>query len=330
VAELEAATRRQGLRFGVSSHRAFNWRYYTYDDDYDTVDPACSGLYNRPHAEDEPATPQWIEDWFARTKELIDKYRPDVLWFDFGWHREEFEPYRPKVAAYYYNRGLEWGKGVVLQYKDKLPDGVAVYDVERGKLDDIREHYWQTDTSVSYKSWCYIEDDEFRSVASIVHDLVDIVSKNGNLLLNVGPRPDGMIPEEPTNLLRGLGDWLEVNGEAIYGTRHWQVYGEGETGIPKGFKEREQQPYTARDIRFTTKGNALYAICLDWPGQEATIKSLGSGSSVRADGIAEVTMLGSDEPLAWSQDEAGLTIKAPAERPCDHAYALKIVLRESE
>ena len=138
-------------------------------------------------------------------KELVDRFDPDVLWFDFGWHWDEFAPYRPQVAAYYYNRCLERGKVGVLQYKDKFPDGVAVLDIERGKLDDIRDEYWQTDTSVSYKSWSYIEDDHFRTVTSLVHDLVDIVSKNGNLLLNVGPRADGVIPDEPANLLRGLG-----------------------------------------------------------------------------------------------------------------------------
>ena len=141
--KLEKLVRERGLKFGVSSHRAFNWRYYTYADDFDTNDPKYSGLYSPPHPEDEPASPEFLEDWFTRTKELIDKFRPDVLWFDFGWHFDEFEPYRPEVAAYYYNRAIDWGKGVVLQYKDKFPDGTAVLDIERGKLDNLRDDYWQ-------------------------------------------------------------------------------------------------------------------------------------------------------------------------------------------
>jgi len=327
VTELAQATRAAGLRFGVSTHRAFNWRYYTYADEFDTVNPEYADLYNPSHDKDDPASEAFLADWFARTVELVDKFQPDILWFDFGWHWDEFAPYRPKITAYYYNEAIKWGKEVVLQYKDKLPDGVAVYDIERGKLDDIREHYWQTDTSVSYRSWSYIKGDEFKTVTTIVHDLVDIVSKNGNLLLNVGPRPDGTIPEEAANVLLGVGKWLEVNGEAIYGTRHWHTYGEGKAKVVVGhLKERENAPLTVEDIRFTTKGKALYAIVPEWPGQQVTIKSLGTDSSVSADAIAAVSMLGSQESLPWSQDENGLTIQTPAEKPCEHAYTFKIAL----
>ena len=325
--ELELETRAAGLKFGVSSHRAFNWRYYTYADDFDTTHPGLEDLYCPPHPEDAPASWDFLQNWYARTLEMIDYFRPDVLWFDFGWHFDEFEPYRPQVAAYYYNRALEWGSEPVLQYKDKFPDGVAVYDVERGKLDDIRPHYWQTDTAVSYKAWSYIEDDEFKSPATIIHDLVDIVSKNGNLLLNVGPRADGVIPAEATQLLLDLGAWLDVNGEAIYGTRHWERFGEGDTAVVVGhLTERSNLPFTAKDVRFTQKDDALYAIVLGWPGSEAAITSLGSGSSLGGR-IRGVSMLGSDEPVSWKQDENALTVSTPNQRPCDHAYTFKIELQ---
>ncbi|MBN1936599.1 MAG: alpha-L-fucosidase [Anaerolineae bacterium] len=192
--------------------------------------------------------------------------------------------------------------------------------IERGKLDNIRPHYWQTDTSVSFKSWCYIEGDEFRTVASTVHDLVDIVSKNGNLLLNVGPRPDGTIPQEAQDVLLGLGRWLDLNGEAIYGARPWRVYGEGPTGIPKAFREHEQAAYTTEDVRLTTKGDTLYAILLGWPAGQATIKSLNS-DAVKANAVS---MLGFGGRLAWSQDAQGLTVTMPAQKPCAHAFTLKI------
>jgi alpha-L-fucosidase len=213
----------------------------------------------------------------------------------------------------------------VLQYKEKLPDGVAVLDIERGKLDDIRAEYWQTDTSVSYKSWSYIKDDHFRSVTSLVHDLVDIVSKNGNLLLNVGPRADGVIPDEPANLLRGLGRWLALNGEAIYDTRPWLRFGEGPTEVSTvAFKEHEYAPFGAEDVRFTTKGeDTLYAICLGWPGQMATIASLAEV----APRITRISMLGVDEPLSWTAGEAGLTIQCPSQAPCEHAVTFKVTLR---
>ena len=327
IAELEQAVRRQGLKFGVSTHRAFNWRFYAYAPEFDTSNEEFAGLYSPVHAEDAPASEAFLQDWYARTKELVDRFQPDILWFDFGWHWDEFAPYRPRITAYYYNKAIDWGTEVVLQYKDKFPDGVAVYDIERGKLDDIRKDYWQTDTSVSSKSWGYIEDDEFKSVTTLVHDLVDIVSKNGNLLLNVGPRPDGTIPDEAAERLLGIGEWLKVNGEAIYGTRYWTVYGEGETTVGTGhMSERESKAFTAADIRFTTKGDALYAVCLGWPGEQATIKSLGANSAVRADRISRISMLGSEGPLSWSQDEDGLKIRTPSEKPCLHAYTFKIVL----
>jgi alpha-L-fucosidase len=288
VGELEQAARGRGLKFGVSSHRAFNWRYYTYAEDFDTVNPANAGLYNLAHPQDQPATTHFLEDWWGRTKELIDRFEPDVLWFDFCWHFDEFEPYRRQTAAYYYNRALDWDKGVVLNYKDKFPDATAVLDIERGKLDATREHYWQTDTSVS-----------------------------------VGPRPDGTIPDEAAQILRGLGEWLAVNGEAVYGTRYWRVYGEGPTGVTAGhMKEREDQAFTAQDIRFTTKGDALYAICLGWPDREWEVQCLGS----RAGRISAVSLLGSREKISWSQEPEALRIKAPARKPCGHAYAFRITL----
>ncbi|MCH8086565.1 MAG: alpha-L-fucosidase, partial [Chloroflexi bacterium] len=204
-----------------------------FPDQFDTLNSEYAKLYGTPRAAEAPVNYDFIVDWFARTRELIDQFSPDVLYFDFGWHRDEFSPWHPRVLQYYYNHAKEHGYEPVLQYKQKIPEDLAVLDVERGKLAGIRERFWQTDTSVSYKSWCYIEDDEFRTVQSIIHDLVDIVSKNGSLLLNIGPRPDGTIPNEVRKLLLGVGEWLETNGEAIYETRPWESFGEGPTGIPE-------------------------------------------------------------------------------------------------
>jgi len=328
VAELGAAARAAGLKFGVSSHRAFNSRFYTFRDDFDTTDADYHKLYGIPRKEEEPVTYAFILDWYARTQELIEKFSPDVLWFDFGWHRDEFEPWRPRVAAHYYNHAAENGYEPVLQYKKTFPENVGVLDVERGKLDDLREHYWQTDTSVSYKSWSYIENDEFRTVTSLVHDLVDIVSKNGNLLLNIGPRADGTIPDEVQDLLRGLGDWLKLNGEAIYGTRPWVTYGEGPTGIPKAFNEDAQSDYTAKDVRFTKMGNTLYATLCGWPHDgTATIETLKRDGPVAVDEIESIEMVGVSGGLAWSQGDVGLHVQMPAEAPCEHAYVLRITLK---
>lgn len=332
LGELAQAVRRRGMELGASSHFANNWRYYTYQDDYDTNDPRYSDLYSRPHPPNAPAPQEFLDHWYARTKEIIDKYQPSVLWFDFCINFPEFDQIRKQLAAYYYNQGRAWKRGVVLNYKTHFdrgfPDGTAVLDIERGKLKQIREMVWQTDTSISRRSWGYIEGDEFRTPDSLVDDLVDIVSKNGVLLLNVGPRADGVIPEEAQRILLEIGKWLKVNGEAIYGTRPWKVFGEGPTQAPEGmFTEGKQLAFTGRDIRFTTKGNALYAIALDWPGRELTITSLGAGSQFEQRRIASVGLLGGPASLKWKRSTAGLTIELPEARPCDYAYSLKITLQ---
>jgi alpha-L-fucosidase len=200
-----------------------------------------------------------------------------------------------------------------------------VLDIERGKMDTLRPLFWQTDTSVCKKSWGYIRDHDYKSVNSIVDDLVDIASKNGCLLLNIAPRPDGTIPEEQKRILLEIGRWLEVNGEAIYGTRPWKVYGEGPTRVMSGeFKDTASGLHTGRDIRFTTKGDTIYAIALAWPGEEMIIRSLSTNLRLYPEEVESVHLLGSEEPVEWSRDEAGLRVKMPTRKPCDYAYALKI------
>ena len=325
ILDLQAATRQANLRFGVSTHRAYNWRFFTYEAGFDTMDPAYADLYAPAHAPDEPASLAWLNDWHLRTRELIDKFTPDLLWFDFGWHETEFTPYRPEIAAYYYNRAREWGREVVLNYKDCFPEGTAVYDVERGKLSDIRHHYWQTDTSVSYKSWSHVEADELKSPTTLIHDLIDIVSKNGNLLLNVGPRADGRIPEGQAAILREIGDWLAIHGDAIYGTRPWETFGTGQANIADGWHtERNNDSLGATDLRFTTKDDDLYVFLPAWPGASVTIEPFKTSSSVRGEAIDSVTLLGTGQSLKWQQTASGLTIFLPDLPTSKHASVIRL------
>jgi alpha-L-fucosidase len=263
-----------------------------------------------------------MRDWLARTSEIVDKYKPDLVWFDWWIEQPVMQPYLEKFAAFYYNRAQQWkSPGVVINYKDtSFPEQAAVLDIERGKLDKARNLFWQTDTSVSEKSWGYIENDNFRTPGSIVTDLVDIVSKNGSLLLNVGPRPDGTIPQEVQDILLAVGGWLEVNGEAIYGTRPWKVFGEGPTQVVAGsFKDTASKPFTGQDIRFTAKDDTVYAIALAWPENgRLLVKSLADVP------VANVQLLGSKEKLVWKHDAAGLSIQLPAQRPNDYAFVFRI------
>ena len=200
-------------------------------------------------------------------------------------------------------------------------------DIERGQLDQKLDRVWQTDTSVSNKSWGYIEHDTFKTPEFIVHQLVDIVSKNGNLLMNIGPRSDGTIPDEVQHVLLDVGSWLKVNGDAIYGTRPWTTYGEGPTKVAAGsFQDTKTQEYTAEDFRFTTKGNNLYAIELAWPsGTEAVIHSV-AGNALKGRQIQSVALLGSSAPLTYKLQADGLHIQLPSKPTQGYAYAFRIAL----
>jgi alpha-L-fucosidase len=299
--------------------------------------PAHKWLVNKdgtPLANDFTYVSQaWTEDWLARAAEIVEKYHPDVMYFDWWIGQPMVRPALTRFAAFYYNTNLQAGNPAgVINFKDyALPEDAGVLDIERGQLGNIRALYWQTDTSVSNRSWGYIENDTFKSPAFIVHQLADIVSKNGNLLLNIGPRADGTIPEPVQQVLRAVGDWLQVNGEAIYGTRPWRVYGEGPTKVIEGsFHDADTRPYTAEDFRFTAKGNTLYAIELGWPAKgEVVIHSLPSGMA-GAQKVAAMELVGSDGKLAFQQLADGLHVRVPAQAPGKYAYAFRIHFAESE
>jgi alpha-L-fucosidase len=324
VAALAEAVRKEGLHFGVSSHRAENWWMYHNGMliDSDVRDPHYAGLYGPARPKNVPPDQDFLEDWLARSCEIVDRFKPDLVWFDWWIEETAFQPYLQKFAAYYYNRAAEWKQGAVINYKYRsFSEKSAVLDLERGQLTEIRPMVWQNDTSVSKNSWFHVADPEYRTPDSLVDDLIDIVSKNGVLLLNVGPMADGTIPEPEQAILRDVGKWLAVNGEAIYGTRPWKTFGEGPTQVVEGpFGDTKRSAFTAQDIRFTTRGQTLYAIALDWPSSgKLEIRSLPSNAAVKS-----VALVGSPAGLKWAQSASGMTIDLPAQKPCDYAYAFRI------
>jgi len=329
IGALAEAVRKQGLHFGVSSHRAEHWWFFnggrTFDSD--VRDPRNAALYAPAQPDKTQPDQAFLDDWMARLSQLVEKYHPEIVWFDWWIEQPVFQPYLQTFAAYYYNRGAEWKRGVAINYKLKtFPQSAAVLDIERGKLSEVRPLFWQTDTSVSEKSWGYIKDDKFRSPDSLVGELVDIVSKNGCLLLNVGPKPDGTIPEEAQKILLSIGRWLGVNGEAIYGSRPWKIFGEGPTHVVGGaFKDTAGGAFTGEDIRFTSHGDTLYAIALAWPeGGKLTVKSLAADSPLTKRQIQTVQLLGSKAVLKWTRNAAGLVVNLPAEKPGNYAFVFKI------
>ena len=338
VGELAEAVRAAGLVFGASSHRAEHWWFFdegmTFDSD--VRDSRYAGLYgparDRKAAESQaaPPDPAYLDDWLLRTCDLVDRHRPQLVWFDWWIAQPAFQAHLKKFAAFYYNRGTEWNKGVAINYKkhggESFPDAAGVLDVERGQLAAIRPHFWQTDTAVAKNSWGYTAHQEYKTAASIVEDLVDIVSKNGALLLNIGPKPDGTIPEGDEAILRQIGAWLSTNGEAIYGTRPWRLFGEGPTEVVAGpFADTKRKPFTSEDIRFTARAETLYATVLAWPAsRRIVIRSLAPLDGGKRAAVAKVNLLGHAAPISWEQTPEGLVVTLPEDKTPTPALSLRI------
>jgi len=342
LGELAAAIRAQGMHFGLSSHRAEHNFFYDGGRAIrsDVNDPRYASLYGPAHEWFEAkgdnhtlindwtwVSQAWTNDWLARDTELVEKYKPEVVYFDWWIGQPNFRRAVTEFAAFYYNFAAAHGYTGVIDFKDYSLDWKAgVRDFERGQQDHILAEHWQTDTSISNASWGYIEHDTFKSPEFLVHELIDIVSKNGNLLLNFGPRSDGTIPDEVQNTLRDMGAWLKVNGDAIYATTPWKSYGEGPTKVVGGaFHDTDTKPYTPEDFRFTAKVDAVYAIGMACPADgKAVIHSMGSAALP----VTNVELLGSSDKPTWNQTADALEVTLPAGTTCKYAYALKLTPRQ--
>jgi alpha-L-fucosidase len=271
-------------------------------------------------------SPEFANDWLARAAEIVEKYHPEVMYFDWWAGQSNYRRNVTRFAAFYYNYAARNGTPSVIDIKDYALDWHAgARDFERGLREDTEPQHWQTDTSISNLSWGYLEHDEFKTPEFLVHQLIDIVSKNGNLLLNIGPRPDGTIPDEVRNTLLEMGAWLKQNGEAIYDTTPWKVYGEGPTKVQPGFgHDVETKPYTAQDFRFTQKGKTLYAIEMAWPTDcRAVIHALGTAHVGDAN-VTKVELIGSSVTVEYHQTADGLELTLPPQPIGKFAYPFRI------
>lgn len=350
VGDWQKAARKQGLPFGVSEHLGASFWWWQVNKGADTKgpkagvpyegnDPRYEDLYHWKAAPDDTtrwysSDPRWHQIWFKRIKDLVDSYQPDLLYTDGA---VPFGEVGRTLIAHFYNADIARRGRLNAVYTCKEPNkgdgefiaGSYVQDMERGVLSGINPLPWQTDTSIG--DWFYNKNWKardtgrmYRSPDWVVKTLVDVVSKNGNLLLNVVQRPDGSLDPEVETLLAEVGAWLKINGEAIYGTRPWLTYGEGVTKAAGG-RMKEDFAFTARDIRFTTKGNALYAIALGWPADgKITIKSLAQPAGTKFNQVKRVELLGHRGNVAFAQDATGLVVTVPGTKTSSIALSLKV------
>jgi len=341
VGEWQREAKKNGLRFGVSEHlgASFTWFQASHGADksgpfagvpYDGANPIYDELYHPNAAPGDndwySRSGTWHQEWFNRINDLASHYQPDLLYSDGGM---PFGDVGRTMVADFYNRSAATHGGKVeavytckAQGSGDFRNGICLQDVERGVMGGINPYPWQTDTSIG--DWFYNKHWKYQSIDWTVHLLVDIVSKNGNLLLNVVLRPDGTLDPEVETMLARLADWTSVNGEAIYGTRPWLTYGEGTTRA-EGGAFKEEFNFSAADIRFTTKGKTLYAIALGWPSDgKLVIRSLATTDDSTVNQINRVELLGHRGDLKFTQGADGLTVELPAGSGPDLTCALKI------
>lgn len=328
MGELKAACEKNGVAFCASNHRAEHYFFMNMGKtiESDVNDEKYADFYGPAYYCDElgatkmgattadinsvSPTEEFLDDWLVRVCEFIDNYQPKVLYFDWWIQNKGFKPYLKKIAAYYYNRAEQWGTEVTINYKKQaFAPGAATLDVERGALVCASPVTWQTCTAIGKNSWGYTKDNKFKSAEHIICDLIDIVSKNGNMLLNVGPKSDGTITDEEIKVLREIGQWLSVNGEGIYSSSPWQCFGEGKVNAKDGFfQDNKKKPFTQKDFRFTYKNGCVYAFQMK-PTAGDTVK-IKSFKKINEDMIiSRVSMLGDDEPLEFVRGKKNMKIK---------------------
>lgn len=327
IGELSDAAKKRGIVNGASSHRVEHWFFMGHGREFEsdiTENEKYGDFYYpaMPEPKDhfdifskpEPSQ-EYLEDWLVRCCEIVDRFQPKIIYFDWWIQHSAVKPYLKKFAAYFYNRSEEWGGGVINYKHDAFMFGCAVVDIERGQFADARPFIWQTDTAVAKNSWCYTENNQYKKASEIVCDLVDIVSKNGRLLLNIGPKADGTIPDEDKSILLDIGKWLKINGEAIYSSKVWRYSSEGPTKIQEGqFADGTDKNFTSKDIRFTVNNGYLYAAVLKYPENgEVTIENLKEADASHlplfSGIIKNVEVLGFNETPVFTRDEKGLHIK---------------------
>ena len=321
--ELKNACESKGIVFGASSHRIEHYFFQgvarKIESDInkefkrgDLYWPSVCAEVDFEAVEGEGApSEEYMQDWLVRTCELIDRYRPLILYFDWWIQRTELKPYLKKLLAYYYNRADEWNCQVVVNYKhDAIPFGIAVPDIERGQLSSQKSYRWQSDTAMCFNSWCYTEQNRYKETEDILCDLIDIISKNGTMLLNIGPKEDGTFSDEETLILKKIGEWLRINHEAVFDAKPYKLFGEGPTAVEEGaFKDGDVKGFTSKDFRFMAGGGCIYIFAMR-PDENGmyNVRSFANKQGEFNCRIDKVTCLAGNR-ASFSHDENGLHIE---------------------
>jgi len=316
--ELEKAIRARGLKFITTFHHERTRTWYPRVEGWPTTtgDPQLQLLYMNI---DETLFDKIFQ---AKLGEVIDKYQPDLIWFD-GQMQLIPEPYHLQFLAYYFNQARNWGREVMVTTKKlQYPQEVSVLDFEKGRANALTPYPWLNDDTISTGSWCYTADLKIKPPVQVLREFIDAISKNGQLLLNISPRSDGTIPQDQRECLLEIGTWLKANGEAVYNTRPWLEYGEGPNVLKKSGSFAGSVDYTDKDIRYTRSkdGRTLYAIALGWPQGRFSPAILQIDDATGG----KVELIGHAGSLKYHVDGKRITIDVPGKPPCDHAYVFKL------
>ena len=345
-AMLQESAEKYGVKFGISSHRFEHWWFLgngrrsetDIKGDYRRGDLYWPSVLDPEDIQDFDCKPapseEFMQDWLYRVCEMVDKFLPEVIYFDWWIGQSALKPYLKKAAAYYYDvmesKGL---KGIMVAKSDAFGPGACVRDIERGGLSGAAAYTWQSDTPICRQSWGYVHDADYKGAGEVVRELVDIVSKNGNLLLNVGPKADGTLCDEEKDVLLGIGKWLDANGEMIYGSNPYKIYGEGSVNREEGgFKDAEVLDYTSGDFRFTEKDGHIYAAAMK-PSADGhyLIKSMAKkgedGSSSYKGIISKVVLLADGTEVNWNHLDNGLDIRTDHKFEDDMPVVFRVELK---
>ncbi|HKS82810.1 MAG TPA: alpha-L-fucosidase [Candidatus Acidoferrales bacterium] len=353
VGEFRAAAVQHGLKFGVSDHLWISYKWFAVSHladktgplagvPYDGTNPKYADLYHeisdpklltdKLDWNEDGIPDSWKKIWYGRIQDLADRYQPDLLYSD---GQLPFGDYGLRLLARFLNANAKRNGGraqavYTSKRKEDSDAGMCVLDRERGVLDEIREQPWQTDTCIG--EWHYRRDITYKTPKTIVDMLVDIVSKNGNLMLNFPLPSSGMLDDRELKILEDITAWMNVNGEAIFATRPWKISGQAPSAAAASedasFNEDKRKELTAEDVRFTTKGGTLYAFVMGWPVALARIAHLGSAGQFAQAKIERVELLGRAGALQWKREETGLMIELPEKAPSDYAVAFRILGQE--